>query len=218
MTEKTLERITELENKFAAFEREVGRLRSVRHDSRRGPEGARGLQGEPGVSNTQGPQGPQDEVGKPGPVGPAGPTGPQGPEGRQGLTGPQGEKGDQGDQGEPGVPGPQGERGEKGDRGENGRDAQVAIGTVSTGEEASAFIRVENGASNLDIVLPQGEKGERGSDGAASTIAGPAGKDGEGVTHNDIIHMEAKFRNIWKNDIQTALRAHFNESHQDKDQ
>jgi len=116
------------------------------------------------------------------------------------------------------VAGPAGRDGESitGPTGTNGRDAQVVIGTVSAGDQAAASVRVVDGVSYLDIVLPRGEKGES-IVGTASTVAGPAGKDGKDafVTPGDIAHLESKFRNIWKSDFQVALRAHFNESHND---
>jgi hypothetical protein len=69
--------------------------------------------------------------------------------------------------------------------------------------------------TTVDAVLPRGEKGETGPTGAASTVPGKDGRDGvDGIiTASDIARMEAKFRNIWKSDVQIALSAHFRESH-----
>ena len=201
----------------AQFESKLNELqRSIAKNltSRRGAEGARGEKGDPGVSNVPGPKGDQGERGKQGDQGPQGDRGvsntpgPQGSTGPQGSVGLQGERGLVGPQGQPGPKGETGQTGQNGHDGESitgpaGRDAQVAIGTVSTGDQASASIRVENGVSHIDFVLP------------ASTVAGPAGADGAGVSENDVSYMGSKFRNQWKNDIQAALRAHFSESHAD---
>ena len=59
-------------------------------------------------------------------------------------------KGDKGDPGATGPQGPEGPKGDKGDTGEPGKDAEISIGTVTTGETPSATIRKENG---IDYVI-----------------------------------------------------------------
>lgn len=79
-----------------------------------------------------------------------------------------------------GIPGP---------RGEAGKDGESIVGPKGD-----------------TIVGPRGEKGEKGEKG--DTIVGPqgsAGKDGE-FSQSEIANLEVRFRNIWKNDIQAALR------------
>jgi hypothetical protein len=124
------------------------------------------------------------------------------------VPGPAGRDG----QGRDGVDG-QSIVGPRGETGAPGRNAQISIGKVSVGNNAAASIRVENGVHYLDVVLPRGEKGDTGAAGKDSTVAGPAGKDSEGFPPSEIARMEAKFRNIWKTDMQIALGAHFRESH-----
>lgn len=77
-----------------------------------------------------------------------------------------------GEKGDPGIRGP---KGEKGDPGEPGKDAEITIGSVTTGETPSAKIRKENDVSYLDLVLAKGEKGDKGDPGKT----GPAGSDGK---------------------------------------
>lgn len=77
-----------------------------------------------------------------------------------------------GEKGDPGVRGP---KGEKGDPGEPGKDAEITIGSVTTGETPSAKIHKENDVSYLDLVLAKGEKGDKGDPGKT----GPAGADGK---------------------------------------
>lgn len=77
--------------------------------------------------------------------------------------------------GEKGDPGIQGPKGDKGDPGEPGKDAEITIGSVTSGETPSAKIRKENDVSYLDLVLAKGEKGDKGDTGET----GPAGADGK---------------------------------------
>lgn len=77
-----------------------------------------------------------------------------------------------GEKGDPGIRGP---KGEKGDSGEPGKDAEITIGSVTSGETPSAKIRKENDVSYLDLVLAKGEKGDKGDPGKT----GPAGADGK---------------------------------------
>jgi hypothetical protein len=89
--------------------------------------------------------------------------------------------------------------------------------------------RGETGAAGQSI------KGDTGAPGADSTVPGPAGKNGESIvgpagapgkdaapakdgidgkevdTHALMAQLEARFRNVWKNDIQAALRGYFQE-------
>ncbi len=75
------------------------------------------------------------------------------------------------------VQGPRGDSvtGPAGRAGTNGRDAKIAVGSVTSGETASATLREENGVQVLDFVLPRGERGSAGRDGADSQVPGPKG-------------------------------------------
>ena len=79
--------------------------------------------------------------------------------------------------GEKGDPGIQGPKGDKGDKGDPGKDAEIAIGSVTSGETPSAKIRKENDINYLDLVLAKGEKGDKGDTGETGP-AGANGKDG----------------------------------------
>ena len=79
--------------------------------------------------------------------------------------------------GEKGDPGIQGPKGDKGDPGEPGKDAEITIGSVTSGETPSAKIRKENDVNYLDLVLAKGEKGDKGDTGETGP-AGTNGKDG----------------------------------------
>jgi hypothetical protein len=96
----------------------------------------------------------------------------QGPAGRDGVDGKNGVS----IRGEQGLPGKDGAS-IRGEQGLPGRDAVIAVGNVSTGSEASVSMRVVNGVSYFDFVLPRGEKGERGEKG--DSIIGPKGEHGE---------------------------------------
>lgn len=76
-----------------------------------------------------------------------------------------------GEKGDPGIQGP------KGDPGEPGKDAEITIGSVTSGETPSAKIRKENDVNYLDLVLAKGEKGDKGDTGETGP-AGANGKDG----------------------------------------
>ena len=65
-------------------------------------------------------------------------------------------KGEKGDQGQQGI------QGEKGDKGETNN---IKIGTVETGEKASATLEGESPNQILNLVLPKGDKGEQGEPG-----------------------------------------------------
>ena len=121
----------------------------------------------------QGPlQGPKGDTG------PQGPAGQNGSDGQDGITphigengnwflgtsdtgkpsqGPQGIKGDKGDVGETG---PQGIQGVKGDTGATGPANTLSIGTVTSGNTASATITGEAPNQELNLVLPKGEDAE----------------------------------------------------------
>ena len=77
--------------------------------------------------------------------------------------------------GEKGDPGIQGPKGDKGDKGDPGKDAEITIGSVTSGDTPSAKIRKENDVNYLDLVLAQGPKGDKGDTGET----GPAGADGK---------------------------------------
>jgi len=81
------------------------------------------------------------------------------------------------------TPGPIGQKGEPGRDGQSivgrdgrdGQDANISIGSVTAGTEASVTMREHEGVQFLDVVLPRGEKGEPG----VSNIPGPQGDRGE---------------------------------------
>jgi len=100
--------------------------------------------------------------------GPAGPQGPQGATGSQGPAGPQGQQGATGATGPAGAAGPQGPAGPAN---------SLAIGTVASGQTASASITGTAPSQTLNLVLPQGPAGPQGPQGqtGATGATGPAG-------------------------------------------
>ena len=70
-----------------------------------------------------------------------------------------------------GEQGIQGERGEKGDPGKDGTAATLAMGTVTTGATADAWMTGTATDKQLNLTLPRGSKGDKGDTGAR----GPAG-------------------------------------------
>lgn len=147
----------------------------------------------PPTVNIMGPQGPQGEQGIQGPQGLQGSVGPQGPQGIKGekgdaftyddfteeqleaLRGPQGEIGPKGDIGPTGPQGPQGPQGPAGDVGQY---STLSIGTVTSGEAASATITGEAPNQILNLTLPKGEPGVQGVQGEIGP-QGPQGPQGE---------------------------------------
>lgn len=63
------------------------------------------------------------------------------------------------------IPLIKGEQGEKGDKGDKGETNNIKIGTVETGEKASATLEGESPNQILNLVLPKGDKGEQGKPG-----------------------------------------------------
>lgn len=112
---------------------------------------------------------PKGDKGDTGPTGPQGPQGVQGEQGPQGATGPQGEIGPVGPQGEQGVQGETGATGATGPQGPAGPANVLTIGSVTSGEVASATITGEAPNQTLNFVL---EKGDKGDTGANFTILG----------------------------------------------
>ena len=70
-----------------------------------------------------------------------------------------------GKQGEQGIKGDKGDTGEKGDKGDPNT---LTIGTVESGETASATITGVAPNQVLNLVLPKGEKGDSGTGGSAN--------------------------------------------------
>ena len=70
-----------------------------------------------------------------------------------------------------GEQGIQGERGEKGDPGKDGTAANLAMGTVTAGATADAWMTGTATEKQLNLTLPRGVKGDRGDTGPR----GPAG-------------------------------------------
>ena len=70
-----------------------------------------------------------------------------------------------------GEQGIQGERGEKGDPGKDGTAATLAMGTVTAGATADAWMTGTATDKQLNLTLPRGIKGDRGATGER----GPAG-------------------------------------------
>ena len=70
-----------------------------------------------------------------------------------------------------GEQGIQGERGEKGDPGKDGTAATLAMGTVTAGATADAWMTGTPLARELHLTLPRGQKGDRGEQG----VRGPVG-------------------------------------------
>lgn len=106
---------------------------------------------------------PKGDKGDIGPTGPQGPQGVQGEQGPQGATGPQGEIGPVGPQGEQGVQGETGATGATGPQGPEGPANVLTIGSVTSGEVASATITGEAPNQTLNLVLEKGDKGDTGS-------------------------------------------------------
>ena len=69
-----------------------------------------------------------------------------------------------------GEQGIQGERGEKGDPGKDGTAATLAMGTVTAGTTADAWMTGTPLARELHLTLPRGIKGEKGEDATPPTI------------------------------------------------
>lgn len=103
--------------------------------------------------------------GTPGPQGPEGEQGPAGPQGPIGMIGPKGDPGPTGSQGPIGMTGP------KGDTGPSGPANNLSIGSVTSGQTASANITGNAPQQTLNLVLPQGPSGPQGPIGNT----GPAG-------------------------------------------
>ena len=112
------------------------------------------------IGALQGPQGPRGPQGVQGIQGPQGEQGPQGP---QGATGPQGEIGPVGPQGEKGMQGETGATGATGPQGPAGPANVLTIGSVTSGNVASATITGEAPNQTLNFVLEKGDKGDSGS-------------------------------------------------------
>ena len=74
--------------------------------------------------------------------------------------------------GERGLPG---EKGDPGAKGEDGAAATLAMGSVTAGTAADAWMTGTPLARELNLVLPRGQKGDRGE-------AGPRGPAGPGIT------------------------------------
>ena len=80
--------------------------------------------------------------------------------------------------------------GEKGDTGNTGPSNILSIGTVTSGENASATITGSSPSQILNLVLPKGEKGDKGDKGAQGDkgeqgiqgIQGIQGNDGAAAT------------------------------------
>ena len=69
----------------------------------------------------------------------------------------------------------------KGEKGENGPSNVLTIGSVTSGDTASATITGESPNQVLNLVLPKGDTGAQGEDG----IPGTSGQDGaDGVSPN----------------------------------
>src|SRR6266550_2365676 len=131
------------------------------------------------------------------------------------------------------IPGPEGDsitgaRGEKGDSitgapgrdGVDGKTPDISEVVSVAKSEANEFVeaKLSEFQGGLRDLIVQLLKDRNVLDAEGKAVPGPEGKSGtpgEGVTHSDIAYMEAKYRAIWKSDIQIALRAHFAESHKD---
>lgn len=72
----------------------------------------------------------------------------------------------------------------KGEPGENGPSNVLTIGSVTSGDTASAIITGESPNQVLNLVLPKGDKGDTGAQGEDG-IPGTSGQDGsDGVSPN----------------------------------
>lgn len=130
-----------------------------------GPQGPQGIQGEQGVQGVQGPQGltgPANNITigtvTKGDEAQASITG-QAPNQILNLTLPKGDKGNDGAQGE------------KGETGATGPANILSIGTVNSGEIASATITGNAPNQTLNLTLPRGEKGDKGDKGDSGEIS-----------------------------------------------
>ncbi|SRR6266699_1239125 len=97
--------------------------------------------------------------------------GPDGKPGRNGVDGKDGKDGRNGVDGKSIV-------------GPAGKDAKLSLGSVTSGETASATLREVDGVQVLSLVLPRGEKG------ADSTVQGLQGNPGkDGMSEDDVINL-----------------------------
>ena len=94
--------------------------------------------------------------------GPQGPKGDKGDKGDQGLPGQQGPAGNTGPKGDTGS---QGVKGDRGDIGPAGPANSLSIGSVGSGQTASASLTGNPPQQTLNLVLPKGDKGDPGSQG-----------------------------------------------------
>jgi hypothetical protein len=80
------------------------------------------------------------------------------------------------------IQGPQGIQGVPGVQGEIGPANELSIGTVTSGETASATVTGDAPVQVLNLVLPQGPQGPAGADGADGVdgAEGPQGPPGDG--------------------------------------
>jgi hypothetical protein len=72
--------------------------------------------------------------------------------------------------GEKGLQGDKGDTGDKGEKGDKGDPNTLTIGSVSSGETASATITGTAPNQVLNLVLPKGEKGDKGDTGNISSL------------------------------------------------
>ena len=107
-----------------------------------------------------------------------GPKGDTGPQGEKGNTGPQGPEGPQGPKGDTGPQGPTGSQGNP------GPSNVLKIGTVTSGETASATISGSSPNQTLNLVLPKGDKGNKGDTGPQGE-QGPKGDTGPAGTFSE---------------------------------
>lgn len=79
-----------------------------------------------------------------------------------------------------GQRGPKGEQGPQGPQGDTGPANTLTIGTVESGEEASATITGQSPNQVLSLVLPKGDKGDTGEQGpqGETGATGPQGPQG----------------------------------------
>lgn len=105
------------------------------------------------------------------------------------ITIPQGIKGDKGEQGDRGLTGPEGPQGPQGNEGQRGPQGvqgnpgpanTLTIGTVQSGDTASASITGVSPNQTLNLTLPKGEKGDKGDTGETGPqgATGPQGEQG----------------------------------------
>jgi len=87
-------------------------------------------------------------------------------------------------------PGIKGDTGAAGRTGDAGRPIDLRIGTVVSGDDASAVLRVVDNVHFLDLVLPRAKDGERGADGlpGRNGVDGAAGRNGrDGIDGQSIV-------------------------------